>query len=167
MLALMHPRGLLALLAVRVNCWLMLNPTSARTPTSLSRAASQPFVPQSVDKDRVVPSKMQNLALALAKIHAVGDCSALNSPLQSLSTTFRKLQAVHCGYRVLLSRCSVSTDLHLDTYLHYWKYKQTRIIPQWNSDENSHLSQRTAQRREINNSGSREPTYHSTETLEK
>jgi len=90
----MHPRGQLAFLAVRANCWLKLNPTSARTPTSLSRAAPQPFVPQSVHTDRAVPFQVQNLTLALVKIHAVGDCSALNSPLQGLSTNFKQTSSI-------------------------------------------------------------------------
>ena len=36
-LALMHPRGQLALLAVRANCWLKLSSTWTRTPRSFSQ----------------------------------------------------------------------------------------------------------------------------------
>ena len=54
----------------------------------LCRAALQPLIPQSVCTPRVAVTQVQNLALALVKLHRVSDCPALQSvqiPLQGLS----------------------------------------------------------------------------------
>lgn len=42
-----------------------------------SKAVLQPLIPQSVQISRVAPSKVQSLAFALVKLHAVDECSGL------------------------------------------------------------------------------------------
>lgn len=68
-------RGL-ALLAAG-HYWLMFNFPSTRTPRSLSAAAVQPLIPQSIHTTRIAPFQVQNLALALVKLHTLGDCPSL------------------------------------------------------------------------------------------
>ena len=50
------------------------NLLSARTPISLSVGLLQALVPHSVYISRIAPSQVQNPALALFKLHLVGDC---------------------------------------------------------------------------------------------
>ena len=74
-LGLMHPRVLLALLAVRAHCWLRFNLPSTRIPQiPFPGAALWPLIPESVHRQRAAPFRVQNLALALVELQAIGDC---------------------------------------------------------------------------------------------
>jgi len=66
----MHPRIQLAFLAACAHCWLIFNLLPTKTLESLSKAASHCLSSQSVRKARVAPFQVQDLVLALIKIHA-------------------------------------------------------------------------------------------------
>lgn len=56
----------------------MFSLPSTRSPRSLSIAALQPLLPQSVHTARAAPSQEQNPGLALVEFHMVGDCPSLH-----------------------------------------------------------------------------------------
>lgn len=77
MLNLMHPSMWLVLLATRTHCWLIFNLPLTQTTYLFMQGFFKPLISPSVPAMRIIPSQMENLALALAKFHTFGDCWAL------------------------------------------------------------------------------------------
>ena len=114
-LGLWYPRAQLALWAVRAHCWLAFNLQLGRTPRSLSVGLIFSVLVLSLYMLRAAPSQVQNPALALVKLHAVGDCPALcfvKISLQGISA----LERVNSSSSLVLSSDLVYTQvLHPDT----------------------------------------------------
>ena len=83
-LGLVHPRGQLALWAARARCWLMFDLPETRTPRSPSMGLFSSFSSPRLNICRFASTQVQNLAISLAKLHAVGYFPAPYSVKMSL-----------------------------------------------------------------------------------
>lgn len=110
----MHPR-VLAVLAYRAHCWLMIN-LPQNSQISFHRTALKTLVPHSAHISRLVLSQAQNLALAFSKFHVTGDCTALQFIKISLQRPLYPQESQQ------FSPSSVSANLLTVLYpSHWWK----------------------------------------------